>query len=371
MSLRRLLLVTTELLPAGAERIVFELATRLKRERWHVRVASLRSPGGVDGRVAEELRAAGVEVELLRMRGKFDLLGAARFLKLVRDFQPDILHGHLFHANLAARLLGSMGGARRVISTLHIVERRPRRLRPILQRVTASRDHATVCVSQAVADHARATLGAREPILRVIPNGIDLQRFSKTVDAAEARSSLGLPKESVIVSAVGRLTEQKGLQDLVEAFGRLASGLPNAHLVFAGAGEEEARLKAAVSARGLDGRVTFLGFRDDVPRVLAACDVFCMPSHWEGFGLALAEALAAGKACVSTDVDSLPEVMGDAGLLVPAKSPARLSDALASLLADRDARLDLGRRGPAQAAHFEVERMVRAYEQLYEELLLR
>jgi glycosyltransferase involved in cell wall biosynthesis len=205
----------------------------------------------------------------------------------------------------------------------------------------------------------------------VIPNGIDLKRFSTSLDVGDARSSLGLPSESVIVAAVGRLTEQKGLVDLVDAFGLLASALPTAHLVFAGAGEEETRLKARVSALGIRERVTFLGFQEDVPRVLAAADVFCMPSHWEGFGLALAEALASGTACVSTDVDSLPEVLGDAGLLVPAKSPARLSEALAHVLGDRDARAELGRRGPAQAAQFDVKRMVRAYEALYEELLRR
>lgn len=369
---RRVLLLTTELHPAGAERVVFELATRLPRERWAVTVASLRSPGGSDGAVADALLAARVDVRPLRLRGKLDLRGALRLRRLLRALRPALVHAHLFHGNLAARLLAPSAGAR-VISTIHVVERRRLPARPLLERLLATRDDATVCVSQAVRRHAAAALGARSDRLRVIENGIDLARFAPPSDPdrarREARAALALPPDAPIVGAVGRLDRQKGLDVLIEAFARLAPAHPQALLALAGAGPEEGALRALARARGLEARVRLLGHQRDVPAVLAALDVFCMPSRWEGFGLALAEALACGKPAVASAVDSLPEVLGEAGLLVPPEQPAALADALGSLLTDPTRRAALTRAARARAERFSVERMVAAYDALYGEVL--
>lgn len=366
-------MLITELLPAGAEQVVFELATRLPRERWRVRVCSLRSPGGDDGEVARALQRAGVEVVPLRFQGKLDGAGALRLLLELRAFRPHVLHAHLFHANLAARLLGRLG-AQRVVSTVHIVERRELPGRELLERLTAFRDHATVCVSEAVARHAQVQLGARPERLQVIPNGIDLSRFSVAADPAAARAAaraaLGLPGQATLVGGVGRLRAQKGFPDLIDAFGRLAPEHVDLHLVLAGGGEEEQALRRQVEAAGLRERTHFLGHRDDVPQVLRALDLFVMPSHWEGFGLALTEALACGLPAVATRVDSLPDVLGEAGVLVPARDPARLAEAIDRLLRDPAERARLAALGPEQAARFSVEQMVEAYERLYLRVLL-
>jgi len=165
---RRVCLLITELLPAGAERIVYELATRLDRTRWDVLVCSLRSPAGDDGAVARELAAAGVRTEHVRLAHKLDPRGLVRLTRILRRFRPHLLHAHLFHANLAARLFGRLGRKTRVVSTVHIVERRPLRTRRLLERALAFRDDATVCVSDAVARHAREELGVSRARLRVI-----------------------------------------------------------------------------------------------------------------------------------------------------------------------------------------------------------
>jgi glycosyltransferase involved in cell wall biosynthesis len=371
----RLLLLTTELHPAGAERIVQALATRLPRDRWEVRVACLRSPGGDEGAVARELEAAGIPVEPLRFGGKLDASGGLRLAKLLRRFRPRIVHAHLFHANLAARLLARPVGGAIVVSTLHIVERRPLRLRELLERRTAGQDDATVCVSEAVARHAQEQLGVAPAAVRVIPNGIDLAAFAPPSDPAaarvEARAALGLPAEGEVVGVVGRLDRQKGQDVLLEAWPAVLEARPTAHLALAGAGPEEAALRAQASRLGIAGRVSFLGFQADVPRVLTALDALCLPSRWEGFGLAAVEALAVGVPSVVTAVDSLPGVVGEAGVLVPSEDPLALGEALIGLLEDAQRRVELSARGPAQAARFEVGRMVQDYAALYEELLTR
>lgn len=375
----RLLLLTTELRRAGAEGVVEALALGL-RERWSVVVASLTSvradggvgPGGGDGAVADDLRAAGVEVRCLRVAGKADLLrGAWRVLRLVREVQPDVLHAHLVHAALAARVLGRLAGARRVVTTVHVVERRRLPLRRLLERLTAPLDDRTTCVSEAVAVHARDALGARAPV--VVENGIDLARFAPPAERAAARATaratLGLHPDARIVGAVARLTAQKGLDDLLRAFARVAPDRPDALLVLVGEGPEAAALDALAAELGLSARVRRVGFRRDVPEVLRALDVLAMPSRWEGFGLALVEGLAAGLPCVATAVDSLPGVLGDAGLLVPPGDVAALAAALGRLLDEPELRADLARRGPERARRFDVRAMVEGYERVYREVL--
>lgn len=365
----RILLLITELLPAGAERIVFELATRLPPDRYTVEVASLRSPDGDqgdDGAVARDLLRAGVPVRPLRLRHKLDARGALRLAAELRRFRPDVVHAHLFHANLAARLLGWIGSEAKIVSTVHIVERRRLPARRLLERLTAGRDQATVCVSQAVAEHARRDLRVAPERLHVIPNGIDLVRFPPT-DArarAAARAALDLPADAPVIGAVGRLDRQKGFDVLLAALAQLP---PETQLVIAGSGPEESALRR--QAQPLGDRVRFLGQRDDVPTVLAALDLFAMPSRWEGFGLSLAEALATGLPAVASAVDSLPEVLGPGGVLVPPDDPAALAAALARLLADPAEREHLSALAAAQGARFRVERMVSDYARLYDELL--
>lgn len=372
MSATRILLLTTELVPAGAERIVYELATRLPRPEWEVEVASLRSPGGDDGAVAADLARAGIPVTSLRFHHKRDLRGAARLAWLLRRHRPALVHGHLFHGNLAARLVAPVCRAR-VITTHHVVERRPLRWRPRLERWTSWRDAATVCVSEAVARHAASTPGARPDRLRVIPNGIDLARFHPPEDAAtaktEARRRLGLPLDRPVVGAVGRLDPQKGCDTLLQAFAELTDVSPAPLLVLIGEGPQRRELEGLAGTLGVADRVHLVGRRDDVPELLPALDVFAMPSRWEGFGLALAEALAAGLPVVASAVDSLPEVLAGAGRLVPHDDPRSLASALHALLTDPAERAHLSALGPPRAAHYDVDRMVAAYAALYREVL--
>lgn len=366
----RVLFLITELLPAGAERIVQQLALGLDPARYEVAVACLRSPGGAraDGEVADELRAAGIPVIALRARGRLAPAAALRLAFEVSTFRPHLIHAHLFHANLAGRLFRGLSPGAKLIGTYHVVERRNLPLRRWLQRLTLGREDRSVCVSDAVAGYARG-LGVRPERLRVIPNGIDLTRFRPPADRADAaraaRERLGIPKDALVLGCVGRLDPQKAPLVLLEAFARLER--PEAVLVFAGEGPLEAALRERAAPLG--ERVRLLGFRPDVPEVLAALDVFCLPSRWEGFGLALAEALACGLPAVASAVDSLPEVLGPAGLLVPPDDPAALADALERLLSDPALRASLAAAAPVQAARFDLQVMRAAYVALYEELL--
>jgi starch synthase (maltosyl-transferring) len=359
----------TELRPAGAERVVFDLATRLDRSRFDPSVVALWSFGGEDGAFARDLRASRVPVHLLRVGSKLDVTKIAPLLRLLRGLEPAILHSHLFHANLVARLAAPFAGSPRVIATHHVVERRRLGPRLFLDRFTAALDDRTVAVSRAVGRFAVETCGVRPEKLEVVLNGIDLRPFRTPADPAAARAALGLPANGPIVGALGRLDRQKGHLDLIAAWPAVLAAHPDATLAIAGEGHLRRELEARVRKLGLERSILLPGHSTRVPDFLAAITVFAMPSLWEGFGLALVEALAAGKPCVASDADSLPEVLGDAGLLVAPGDPAGLAAALVSLLGNPGERDRLGRAARERAERFSVERMVESYEALYERIV--
>ncbi|HKP74108.1 MAG TPA: glycosyltransferase, partial [Longimicrobiaceae bacterium] len=189
----------------------------------------------------------------------------------------------------------------------------------------------------AVATHHVANSHAtRETLLRsarwlkpsdvsVIHNGIDAERFARAEPAA-----LPVPAGALVIGFVGRFDDRKGILDLAQAWPDVAAALPDAHLVLAGKGPEEERVREMLADAP---RAHFLGFRADVPEVLRAMDVLAVPSHWEGFGLVAAEALAAGVPVVAANASSLPEIVRDGreGLLVPPANPSALAAALVRL----------------------------------------
>ncbi len=366
----RVVLMITELRPAGAERVIFELATRLDRRRFDPTVLALRSFAGQDGSFAPALRAKGVRLHMLRVRSKLDLPRVPRLVRLLRSLRPDVLNAHLFHANLVARLVAPLVGKPAVVSTHHVVERRRLGPRFVLDRVTAPLDDATVAVSRAVARFAVSTCGVRPDRIRIVEDGVDLAplRANAGRDGASFRESAGIARGAPLVGALGRLDIQKGHDDLVRAWPAVLSSHPGAVLAIAGEGVERRSLERLARALGVESQVRLLGYRSDVPAFLSALDVFCMPSRWEGFGLALVEALAAGKACIASSADSLPEVLGDAGLLVAPRDPRGLAAAVSRLLASPEERKRFGEAARSRAELFSVERMVAAYEKLYEDV---
>jgi glycosyltransferase involved in cell wall biosynthesis len=191
----------------------------------------------------------------------------------------------------------------------------------------------------------------------VIHNGVD----PAPIDAADP-VDLGLPDGSIVIGFTGRLETRKGLFDVMNAWPRVAAAVPGAHLVIVGRGPDEAR------ARGMLGdspRVHWLGYRSDVPGLLKAFDIAVVPSHWEGFGLVAAEAMLAGLPVVAANASSLPEIIGEHGVLVPPRDPESLAAALIGLARDPLLRREMGRRGRESVlARFGIDQMVDAFEGL-------
>jgi glycosyltransferase involved in cell wall biosynthesis len=185
------------------------------------------------------------------------------------------------------------------------------------------------------------------------------------------RAKQGFSNEDVLLVCVARFAPQKNHDLLVSAFAKGPASDPRAHLVLAGQGVLRAQLQIRVNQLGLTNRVHFLGLRTDIPDVLGAADIFVLSSDYEGNPLSVIEAMAAGLPIVSTAVGGVPELLqnGREGFIVQPGNADGLSEAMVTLLKDSDLRRTMGRAAALRAkAKFDVSAMVRAYEELYEEV---
>ncbi|MEV1009335.1 glycosyltransferase [Streptomyces sp. NPDC049881] len=303
--MRRGLHIITGLGVGGAER---QLRALLRRIPFPCDVVTLTNPGPV----ARDLRADGIRVTHLGMRGNRDMSALPRLTRLIRDGRYDIVHTHLYRACVYGRLAARLAGVRAVVATEHSLGERRIEGRPLTQGTRAlylaseRLGSATVAVSAAVAGRLRAW-GVPPGRIHVVPNGIEAARFHYDPAArAAVRERLGVPPETVVVAGVGRLVPGKGFATLVRA---LAALPPDAWLVLAGDGPEREALLALARRLGVADRMVVTGEWPDVPGLLSAADVFVSPSTEETFGLAVLEALAAGLPVLHVScpaVDELP-----------------------------------------------------------------
>jgi len=367
----RVVLLSTNLARGGAESQVAQCAIALRRRGWEMAVVSLVEPTAF----AEELAAQGVPVHSLGMRpGHPDPRGFVRLIGFLRVFRPQILHSHMFHANLAARLVRLFCPVPVVISTLHSAAESSRetagvKLRDWVYRLTDPLADMVTAVSQAVADRHSAAGAVPRAKLRVIPNGVDTGRFRPDPALREnTRRELGVGERFVWLAA-GRLLWKKDYASLLRAFARLADGV----LLIAGDGPEGERLRQQARELGVDAR--FLGACEDLPALLNAADGFVLSSVVEGLPMVLLEAAASGLPAVATDAGGVRDCVADSetGFVVPRSDSGALADAmarLAALPAETRTHMALAARTRA-VERYDVETVAAEWERTYRELLER
>jgi len=272
---------------------------------------------------------------------------------------PDILHSHSYKPNLHAGLAAGPLRARGLKVMAHYHNQYDAQWQRDgtlgLNAALAAQSDSVVACSAAVGDHVRERLGVSPERLVIIPNGVDDARFSTPPSRNAARTRMGLPAERPIIGLVGRISEQKGQDDLLRAATAVRAAIPDVLFVLAGAPDAPERLVALqelVASLDLSEAVHFAGFVTDIPTLYAALDVLAAPSRWEGFGLMLVEAMTAGVPIVATAVGAIPEVVGNDGAarLVPPGDIDALSSALVDVLshpAEARCLVDAGRRRAA------------------------
>lgn len=353
----------------GAENAMLMLLESLNRERWQPTL--LLDSSAAAAALAERAAALDVPVRLLEpmplgLAGGRRALGLARLLHRER---PAIFHAHLSWPlaakwGLAAAVLARVPA----VATMHLIpEMTLERSSRFQLRLLARGVDRYIAVSRAIAAELATRFGWPSEKIEVVYNSVDLARFEVTAPKT-LRADLSGGGDMPLVLTPARLDEQKGHAVLLRA----AVEVPGARFVLAGEGPLRADLEAQARELGVADRVRFLGRREDVPELLAACDVFALPSLYEGSSLAVLEAMAARRPVLSSAIGGTDELIADGedGLLVPPDDVTALAAALRRLLGDGQLRAALARRARERAeAEFSREAMSRRVEGIYGEAI--
>lgn len=372
----RIVLLIDSLGMGGAERLLTIYLKHFDTDRFEPRVCALQiRENNPIGAAIEQL---GIPVDLVPVRHLRDALAVPRLVAYLRRQKADLLHTQLEFSDtlgsLAARIVGIP-----TVSTLHTYDDPPQgsrtyrrlKLRWWILRKFCDR---VIAVSEGTRQHHLRLGGLPPDKVVTLYNGIDLSRFDghhKTGHAAH-RQTFGIPPEAPVLITVAVLREAKGIQYMIKALPTILEAVPEARYLVVGDGEQEQVLKELAGSLGVADRVIFTGVRNDIPDLLAIGDLFVLPTLGEALPTVLAEAMAAQKPIVVSEVGGVPEMVehGRNGLLVPPATPASLAEACCQLLQNRaqaDAMACAGREVVEQ--RFNIQQQGQRLGDLYQELL--
>ena len=351
---------------AGAENHLLALLPALRALGVDAEVVLLQEPGRPVAQLVRAFLAAGVPTFELAINMDLDPWLVGRLARLVRSRGAHAMHTHGVHADLYGRLcLQGLDGVL-LLQTRHNDDRFRRLwIMRLLNQWLARRCVRIVAISDAVREFVCAVEGIPPRKVERIYYGLDAAPAPQNV--ADLRTELGWAG-APLIGFVGRLTGQKGVDVLLNAFAIVHRALPTARLLLIGDGPQRAALAALAGGLQISAAVHFAGWREDARAQMAALNVLAIASRWEGFGLVTLEAMQAGVAVVASRVSALPEIVldGETGLLVPAANAAKLAAALLALLQDPQRAMQLGENGRLRAAQlFTVKQMAVQHAALY------
>ena len=355
--------------PGGAETVFTDLARGLDPARYRS-VAVTAGPGWVEDTIA----AGAVQRHTVEQRGRFALRYVRALGRLAITERVDLIHAHLVGASVYASL-AALGSGIPVLCTIHGHADLPRadRLRLLRYGVLRLGASHVVAVSESLRREFQSRSGFPAERTSVVYNGIDLESF-RPGDGSKVRQELGIANGEFVFGALGNVRGPKAYDVLLRAAALLATDSVPSRVVIVGdtSGNVYPALASLASSLALGSRVTFAGFRHDVPNVLRAFDALALSSRTEGFSLATVQAMATGIPVVATRSGGPEEILeeGVTGLLVPTDDPAALAAAMRRLRDQPELRDRLAQAGPRSVrARFNRASMIEAYQRLYDALL--
>jgi glycosyltransferase involved in cell wall biosynthesis len=370
---KRILHLITQLPIGGAEHLLASIVRHLDADRYESLVCCIQERG----ELAAMIEAGGVPVICLERRGKRFSFGTVLALaRLMREQRIDLVHCHLYHANLYGRLAARLVGIP-AIATVHNTYVRRKWHRSLLNRWLGRGRGLVIAVSaearRDVIEHDRLNPGR----VLLLPNGIDLSRVDTQLSQAAAKERLGYAADDFLIGCIGRLEEQKGHANIIHALGLMLETASEdlrrrMRLLIIGDGRLRGELERVAAATGVSDEVRFAGSRSDVAEILRSLDLYVMPSLWEGLSLAMLEAMAAGLPVIISDVGGAAEVLGDGefGIRVPPGDVAALASAVMVLVQEEAERRRLGAAAQRRVReHYDLRERVARLEAVYETLL--
>jgi glycosyltransferase involved in cell wall biosynthesis len=349
----------------GLERVVIDLVLQQAALRHECMVVCLFEKGSLSG----ELEDKGIPVSCCNKKNNLDLKAVRRLAETIRTFQPDIVHTHNMSCNYYAALALLKDRRIRLINTRHGIGEMPRKQRWLFG-ISLFRTAYLVGVCGQATELLRTRFPFFRHKMKTIPNGIVLDRHPPRSEQQHRQltSSLGLPRESLLVTVVARLNPVKNHRMLIEAFAQTAEKVPLARLIIIGDGELRTGLEKLARDLGVEDKLLFLGDRRDVAELLAGMDLFVLPSTQEGHSISLIEACASSLPIIATNVGGNPEIVKDGinGLLTESNNVRALADKMEELLLDKEKRERFGQNGRTWAeTEGSVQAMAQRYQNIY------
>lgn len=337
----------------GAERLLIDLVKTMDKERFEVEVVCLETLG----KWGFELKKAKINASSLGKRRKGSIYIFWKLYRLLKNKRPDILHTHLFGADLYGLLAGRIAQVPNIISTEHNLNYGESWVRRAIKKKLLPKMDKGIAVSEAVKNYLKKE-GIPVDNIEVIHNGIDLSRF-------KSREEKG-GSNGFIIGSIGRLSEQKGYKTLVEAMEILKEEEISCLIV--GEGEERQNLEKKVNKDKIANKILFLGKHDIVPEFLVKLDAFVLPSIWEGFGLVLLEAGASKLPVIASRVDGINEIIRENinGLQFRPGDSVELAEKIKVLAHNKEMRESLANELYKDCKEkFTIQKMSKQYEDIY------
>ena len=322
-----------------------------------------------DAKIISHARGKNIEVITLKFRGDLDPLSIYQMTRILRKRNINIILTNTY------KELRICGFAAKLIKVPPLVISRQGIDYPLKNKLHY-RFFYNVLTRSIVANSeaTKKTLLLNAPWLdpdkiKVIYNGIDPELFDSK-STKSIKGSLGIEEESILIGFIGRLNVQKGIKYLIDAFKLVTDDFKNVHLIIAGTGDLENTIKTAAKNYELTDKIHLLGFRKDVQNIINGIDMLVLPSLWEGFGIVLIEAMAAGKPCIASNISSMPEIVvhNKTGYVIPPKDTENLAKAIINLIQNPSLAKKMGGEGrKLTQKKFSLQKMIDQYEQLFYE----
>ena len=355
----------------GGESYLLSLVENLNRDIFEPIVLSF-----TDGPMIERLKSLGIKTHVLYTEKPFDIRVWKKVQTLISEEKIDIVHAHGTRANSNMFWAAKKSGVPLVYTchawSFHLDQNAvKKRIRILSEDFLTSKANVNICGSKANRDTGKKMFRKFDAV--VINNSIDPKKFNPYGTYKNIRKELGIKQEEIVITSVARFTLQKQPLKLIAAFKKVADKVDNVKLLMVGDGEQKEKALQLIQKLGIEGKVILQPFRQDVPDVLAASDIFVLPSLWEAFPIALLEAMSMGKAVIGTNVDGTPEIIehGKNGLLIGIDQLEKdVADALLLLCTDEKLRKQLQQNALKSIYNtYNVETLARKNEEIYQQLL--
>jgi glycosyltransferase involved in cell wall biosynthesis len=361
--------IIDNLIIGGAQKLLITLAGQAQVHGLELTIVSLSSNN--DRVILDELAGLGTTVIIFPAKHLLDLRRIFRLSRFLSGGNFDLVQCHLTYANIIGALCGRLAGLP-VVTTLHSIEDVLQEFHPFIGALeTWTIRHLAkrvVAVGYTIADSFQWRLRGRA--IDVIPNAVSIPARITEKERLELRKEIAGDVRKKIVISVGRIAPPKGYEDLVTAYSFLVPSHPNLVLLLIGDGPLFEDIRNLISKLSLEKNVLLLGAREDVPRLLAASDLYASSSHWEGLPLAILEAMMAGLPVVATAVGDIPRLItADIGLVIPPRQPRAIAEAIARLFLNPVRLREMGAVARARAMQDYspqawMERLLNLYRQL-------